>query len=279
MHARLPFIDHNGILRIQRSGIPVIVVPSSMRDEFVSKVHGGIDNNHAKVNATLFALAQFAWWPTMEADVKKQVSNCLVCQAFRRVPLNSEMGKPEQRLPRMDTWHMDLCPMPTATSGENGVWVTKDAATGWTFLMSTHDKSSASAIRAIERCLAVNTTYRSVRRGNRRRERRDGGVRSDERHHGGLRLTTQPKQQRRRRKRRRSSEGRDSENHTAERDRAMASVRRQRSSINQQHLLAGSRRNASDVDDGRVERRVCAAVRHATRRYDSGDETAEFTLQ
>jgi hypothetical protein len=153
-----PCLDDNGILRVRlltNSGVTVIAVPESKRTEFVQMVHRSPDNGHAAVAATKFALAQFAWWPSMAADVDKQVKDCLACQIFRAVPLDSKQGTPQAKLARFERIHMDHAPLPPANNGANGVYVLTDAATGWSMLFEAHDKTAASAVKAVRRLIAT----------------------------------------------------------------------------------------------------------------------------
>jgi hypothetical protein len=153
-----PNVDTRRVLRVRRrdnGSRTLIVVPRSMVKEYINQAHSG-DAAHPGVDGTLFALAQFAWWPTMRDDVVKSVRDCLSCQSFRRVPRNAKLGKPEAEVRRFEVLHMDWAPIVEAKSGETGVWVMVDAGTGFCYLVAASDKSSASAIRALERLIAVS---------------------------------------------------------------------------------------------------------------------------
>lgn len=97
------------VYRRHPSGLLQLVIPRSLRTEFLNLAHSGISGGHLGVRRTRFQVRRRAYWTGWSRDVKRFVECCERCQRYIRRPLphNAEMlnikvGEPNE------FWSIDL---------------------------------------------------------------------------------------------------------------------------------------------------------------------------
>ena len=90
-HGAALSVRSDGLLMLANPGAPaLILVPQSEREPLMRRTHE--DLQHAGQRRTLRALQSTYTWENMPADVKRFVSNCLIC-SLSRANLNLAHGQ------------------------------------------------------------------------------------------------------------------------------------------------------------------------------------------
>ena len=107
-------------------------------------------SGHPGVNGTIERLKRFAYWPTLNKDVKEYVKRCRVClktkSCSNRAPIlrNPEVQRPWDRL------NLDLIgPLPISTDGNKFILSVVDVLTRYAIAVPIPDKSAATVARAL----------------------------------------------------------------------------------------------------------------------------------
>lgn len=110
-----------------------VIVPSSMKEDILSEMHGGVSGGHMGINRTLNKIKEYFYWPDMRADVENAISRCDRCEAAKGPQRKSRahlqqylVGAPNERIA------IDVAgPFPTSMSGNKYILVVMDYFTKW----------------------------------------------------------------------------------------------------------------------------------------------------
>lgn len=119
-----------------------IVVPLSMQEEIIQKIH---EQGHAGVTGTLNTVKQHHWFRGMKVTVKNVVRKCQDCIKRKGRPLTKEKLAPDQR-PRVlgGRWHIDGVLLPQ--SGEyDHLMVATDVATKYVIIKEARGETADAA--------------------------------------------------------------------------------------------------------------------------------------
>ncbi|KII63512.1 Pro-Pol polyprotein [Thelohanellus kitauei] len=123
-----------------------IIVPQSLRHEFLNKLHEGHPGITAMKNNARF----YVWWPGLLQDVENFVKTCKSCQKFRPQDPESPLycwDIPDSQWERL---HIDfLAPL------DDNYWlVIIDAFSMWMEIEPINSPNSANVIRILDSCFA-----------------------------------------------------------------------------------------------------------------------------
>ncbi len=107
-------------------------IPSSMRMDTVYKLHAGL--GHYGQKGTLDLVKSRAWWPGMDADIRKWVSSCIICKKFEsgKQRRSSEMMPLDYNIAPFSRWGLDFIgPLPMSKNGNRWIIVAVDYVTRW----------------------------------------------------------------------------------------------------------------------------------------------------
>ena len=120
----LHFIDLQG--DSSSSGLPGLrcVLPETLRPSFLRACHE--DFGHPGVKRTLRVLRQRAWWPSMKADVIRELAQCPTCLFNKETVYRGGQHIPENGSHPWSCWQMDLVHMHETRSGKSKALVFYD---------------------------------------------------------------------------------------------------------------------------------------------------------
>jgi hypothetical protein len=147
-----PFIDGSGRLFVRDpvTQKALLAVPATDVDRVVSWNHNGVPGGHRAAEATQHRIELGYWWTGMAADIVRLVSECRVCNALNTVRPKTDLGTypPPAKL---EVLHVDIKPMPEASTGETAVLLGVDAATGLlTKALLSSDQKGVELANALE---------------------------------------------------------------------------------------------------------------------------------
>ena len=128
------------------------VVPASLRKDILLEAHNSRIAGHGGSFRTMERLREKVWWPNMEEDVRRHISECEVCGACPAS--TAPTPQPPQRLPQCvrpnQRVHVDLSgPHSKSDHGNEWILVYTDAFTRLTRLTPLPDKSAKTVSSAI----------------------------------------------------------------------------------------------------------------------------------
>ena len=147
--------EKNGVLyRTVRNndGEPrqLLVVPSAMRSEVLKAAHN--DFGHQGPERTEQVVRQRCWWPGLNAEVKRWISECERCVVAKgpyftaRTPMGSIIAtKP------LEVLAMDFTQLEPASDGRENVLVLTDVFTKFTVAIPTRDQKAVTVAKALIR--------------------------------------------------------------------------------------------------------------------------------
>jgi hypothetical protein len=127
-----------------------LVLPTSIRDEFLEMFHKNILSGHFGRNKMYSKMLPLIWWPGMYRDIRKYVAQCIPCQRhkgsiLKNRPLFSTMPN--------HTWEtacIDLVgPLPLSDKGNKYICVITDPFTKWAEAIALPNKSDQAVSEAI----------------------------------------------------------------------------------------------------------------------------------
>ena len=82
-----------------------VIIPTSLRDEFISVAHGGMTGGHFGRRRTSAAIQSRAYWPSWRTDMERFLRHCVPCARYHRgvIPRQADLqptlvGEPWERV-------------------------------------------------------------------------------------------------------------------------------------------------------------------------------------
>jgi Integrase zinc binding domain len=138
---RAPFqADGNGLLYYTAGTVDRLVVPTSLRTDFLREAHDAVISGHLGMDKTLERLARVAYWPRLQQDVRLYVRTCDSCQRYK--PSNLKPAGMLQPLPiPTQNWEcisMDfITALPLTRSGHDAILTVVDRMTKMAHFLPT----------------------------------------------------------------------------------------------------------------------------------------------
>ena len=128
-----------------------IILPASLVNEFVTKIHGGPASGHFGVEKTQRAVQKYAYWPGWKTDVETFVRKCDVCCRYRRGPRHRQGPLQEATsFGAMRKVHIDLTgPHPRSKNGFTYILTVICQFTKYLIAVPLRDKTALSVARAL----------------------------------------------------------------------------------------------------------------------------------
>ena len=128
-----------------------VVVPRSLRGEFLQATHSGLINGHFGVEKSRERLRQLAYWSGWAEDVRLFVARCNLCNQYRHGP-RGKRGQLQQALAcaPMNKVHIDLTgPHVQSSNGFKYILTVICAFTKYLIAVPLRDKTSKLVARAL----------------------------------------------------------------------------------------------------------------------------------
>ena len=123
-----------------------MVIPSSMRDEMLMKLHAG----HLGITKTTMRAKQSMWWPGISPQIEAMITNCQHCQMHR----NNQRSEPlmPRELPGRPWQQVD---MDLLTHRGKEYLVVSDVYSRWLEIVELTSTSSQSVIRQLKKIFST----------------------------------------------------------------------------------------------------------------------------
>lgn len=123
-------VENDLVLKLKTDGSRVAFIPFISRADIVEKVHAGY--GHLGGDATYNLLKTRAWWSGMQNDIRKWVSNCLICQKHRVDKAEHEKLHPLPPVAPFKRWGLDFIGiLPETDKGNRWLITGIDYGTRW----------------------------------------------------------------------------------------------------------------------------------------------------
>jgi predicted aspartyl protease len=110
---------------------PVIVMPKSLQEATLKVLHDHPTAGHFGRDKTIEKARQVCWWPNMNQDIAKYVSECSPCQRFKAA--NQKVGELNPITPSFvgEIWAADIAILPESRRGNKYMFVIMEYLTRW----------------------------------------------------------------------------------------------------------------------------------------------------
>ena len=128
-----------------------VVVPRSLRTQFLDAVHAGPINGHVGIEKTQIKLQGIAYWQGWNSDVQMYVRRCHLCGSYRHGP-RQKQGQLQRALANdvMQKVHVDLVgPFPLSKKGYRYLLTAICGFTKYLICVPIRDKVSISVANAL----------------------------------------------------------------------------------------------------------------------------------
>ncbi len=152
----ITFEDHQGVwyrkvpLR-NKGGKYQLVVPQSMRTNFMHYYHDNPLGGHLGQLKTLLKIIEVSWWPSVRRDVWQYIKSCEVCQKYK--PSNTKPSGLLQSSQITEPGHtlgIDLMgPFPSSKKQNNYLLVTVDYYTKWLEMFLLRDAKTQKIVKIL----------------------------------------------------------------------------------------------------------------------------------
>ena len=128
-----------------------VVVPRSLRGEFLQSSHAGLINGHFGVEKSRERLRQIAYWQGWNEDVRLFVARCQLCNQYRHGPRGRQGPlQPAIACAPMQKVHIDLTgPHVTSSNGYKCILTVICAFTKYLIAVPIRDKTMRAVARAL----------------------------------------------------------------------------------------------------------------------------------
>ena len=127
-----------------------LIVPASLRQEFVRQAHGGVTGGHFGIRRSQDQVMRRGYWVGWRRFVERFCKQCPVCnQVHRGEPPKQGQLKPMLSNGPMDRLHIDLCGKFSRSDGNAWILTCVDAYTRFLIAVPIRDKSARTVAEAL----------------------------------------------------------------------------------------------------------------------------------
>jgi hypothetical protein len=143
-----PFFLKNNIVCNGKKNPPVVIIPETMRQNFLEGIHSHPTSGHFGRDKTVQKARDNGWWPGMNKDVTQFVNNCMQCKLHKtpthkyKTLTSIEVGGPGEM------WAADVAFLPVSNQGNRYLLVFMEYLTKWvvTAALPTFDTNSIANV-------------------------------------------------------------------------------------------------------------------------------------
>jgi Integrase zinc binding domain len=127
-----------------------LIVPASLRQEFVRQAHGGVTGGHFGIRRSQDQVMRRGYWVGWRRYVERFCKQCPVCnQVHRGEPPKQGQLKPLLANGPMDRLHIDLCGKFSRSDGNAWILTCVDAYTRFLIAVPIRDKSARTVAETL----------------------------------------------------------------------------------------------------------------------------------
>lgn len=143
-----PFFEKNGFICYGKANPPVVVIPESMKRQFLEAIHNHPTSGHLGRDKTIQKAHENGWWPSMNKEIIQYIQACMSCK-LHKTPTHKykQLTSIEVDGPG-EMWAADVAFLPVSKQGNRYLLVFMEYQTKWvvTAALPTFDTNSIANV-------------------------------------------------------------------------------------------------------------------------------------